>query len=265
MLNGEQSLLQRPTLAHLGITPHLWPYPGAMTNRMLRADAERNRRLLVDAARELFAERGLDAPLDEIARRAGVGNATLYRRFPERRHLIAEVFADTLREIVEATERALANPEPWAAFTEHLTLVCRLQAGNFALADLLTAGVPGAPELERLRGRAFDGLVRLIERAKASGDLREDFGHEDIALILMANAGLIERTAATAPTAWQRHLSYVLDGLHASAATTAAPRPDQAQVIRAMNTLAERYGHTALPVHGGNPADPGGREPRCGQ
>lgn len=109
------------------------------------------------------------------------------------------------------------------------------------MADLLTSRVSGALELERLRERAYDGLGLLIDRAKASGDLRADFRHEDVVLILMANAGLIERTAA-APGAPRRHLGYVLDGLRAPARTPAARPPGRHQVIESMRALGKRYG-----------------------
>lgn len=217
------------------------PYAEGMSTPSLRADAERNRRQLVDTARVVFAERGLDAPFDEIARRAGVGNATLYRRFPTRCELVAAVFVDTMRQVVEAGDRALTEQDPWTAFTQHLTFLCELQAGNRALADLLTATVTGVAELEQLRRQAFDSLRLLIDNAHASGDLRPDFGHDDVALILMASAGLIERTAA-APTAWLRHLGYVLDGLRAPGHTPAAPSPGEQQILHAMSALAERYG-----------------------
>jgi AcrR family transcriptional regulator len=213
-----------------------------VTSQPLRADAERNRRQLVESARVVFAERGLDAPLDEIARRAGVGNATLYRRFPSRCQLVAAVFVDTVREIVNAAERALADPDPWAGFTGHVRFLCEQQAGNRALADLLTATVSGVAELDGLRDRAYADLVTLIDRARASGDLRADFGHEDVVLLLMANAGLLERTATAAPAAWRRHLSYLLDGLRASAATPSAPSPAESEVVRAMDGLAQRFG-----------------------
>jgi AcrR family transcriptional regulator len=214
------------------------------TSAGLRADAERNRRQLVEAARAVFAERGLDASLDEIARRAGVGNATLYRRFPHRCLLLAAVFVDTLGAVVDAAARALADPDPWAGFVAHITFLCELQAGNRGLADLLAARVRGSAELEALRGEAFAALTALIDRAKASGDLRADFRHEDVVLILMANAGLIDRTGATAPAAWRRQLAYVLDGLRPSAAVSAAPTaPGRRQILRAMDALAERYGY----------------------
>ncbi|HTJ32539.1 MAG TPA: helix-turn-helix domain-containing protein [Dactylosporangium sp.] len=211
----------------------------------LRRDAERNRRQLVETAKVVFAERGLEAPLDEIARRAKVGNATLYRRFPSRGHLVAAVFADALEEVVAATERALAVEDPWAAFAEHLTFLCEVQAGSRAFADLLTATVSGLPELEQLRGRAFSGLTALIDRARAAGVLRSDFQHEDVVPMLMANAGLVERTGTTAPTAWRRQLGYTLAGLRAPADLPAEPAPDRVGILRAMHALAERSGLSA--------------------
>ena len=182
-----------------------------MPSESLRADAERNRQLLVDAARAVFAARGLDAPLDDIARRARVGNATLYRRFPRRRDLVGAVFTETLRGVVTAAEAALADPDPWRAFAGHLTHLCELQAGDRALAELLTARMSEVDELDDLRDTAFDHLVALVDRARAAGVVRADLDHADVVLILMANAGLVERTADTAPDAWRRHLAYVLD------------------------------------------------------
>src|SRR6201995_785483 len=104
----------------------------------LRADAERNRTALLTAAREIFGEQGLDASLDEIARRARVGNATLYRRFPSRRELIAEVFAGRMAEYVELAEHALRESDPGAAFVGYLPRVCEMQATDRGLSELLT-------------------------------------------------------------------------------------------------------------------------------
>lgn len=209
-----------------------------MPTENLRADAERNRRQLVETARTVFAERGLEAPLDEIARRAGVGNATLYRRFPSRQDLLAAVFVETLRAVVDASERALADADPWNGFAGHLVFLAELQAGNRALADLLTASIGGKGELATLRDVAFGNLNQLIDNAQAAGALRADFGHGDVVLILMAGAGLVQRTADAAPTAWRRHLSYILDGLRAPGHTTATPAPTNRQILAAMNTLA---------------------------
>jgi AcrR family transcriptional regulator len=194
-----------------------------MSPGSLRADAERNRRQLVDAARAVFAARGLDAPLDDIARRARVGNATLYRRFPHRRDLVGAVFVEPLREVVAAARAALDEPDPWRAFAGHLTYLCELQARDRALAELLTARMSEVDELDDLRDIAFDYLTALIDRARAAGALRAEVDHADVVLILMANAGLVERTAARAPDAWRRHLGYVLDGLRPAGAPASAP------------------------------------------
>src|SRR3954464_10902416 len=105
----------------------------------LRADAERNRTALLAAARVVFGEHGLEASLDEIARRAGVGNATLYRRFPTRRDLIAAVFAGQMNEYVELADRALREPDPWSAFVGYLTRLFELQATDRGLSELLVS------------------------------------------------------------------------------------------------------------------------------
>ena len=184
-----------------------------MPSKALRADAERNRCALLRAAQDVFAERGIDAPLDEIAKRAGVGNATLYRRFPTRCSLLVAVFTETLQHVNAALEKALVRPDAWQAFVDHVTYLGELQAGNRALADLLAGCTSMDDGLLRLRERARDGTRRLIEHAQTEGGLRADFRYEDLAVILMANAGLLERTGESAPKEWRRHLGYVLDGL----------------------------------------------------
>src|SRR3982751_2438473 len=113
-----------------------YAYPVRMVVR-LRADAERTAPALLAAAREVFGEHGLDASLDEIARRAGVGNATLYRRFPTRRDLIAEVFAGQMAEYVELAEITLTEPDAWRAFVGYLTRLFEMQAVDRGLSELL--------------------------------------------------------------------------------------------------------------------------------
>ncbi len=209
----------------------------------LRADAVRNRQAIVGAAQSVFGQRGLEAPLDEIAREAGVGNATLYRHFPSRCALVAEVFAATLRTVAAAAGEALTDPDPWHAFTTHVRFLCRLQATDRGLADLLTTAIPGAPELERLRRRSYRDFVRIADRARANGSLRADFVPEDLVLILMANAGLVHRTASTAPSAWERLLGVTLDGLRGDTDPTPAPPPPRpAAVARAMADQAGLFG-----------------------
>ncbi len=209
----------------------------------LRADAARNRQAIIEAARRRYGQRGLDAPLDEIARLAGVGNATLYRHFPSRCALAAAVFADTLHRIIEAGREALGDPDPWRAFAGHVRFLCELQATDRGLADLLITRVTGAPGLEELRQRAYADFVRIAGRAQASGALRADFVPEDLVLLLMANAGLVSRTAGPAPQAWTRFIDFALDGLRAAAATPAAAAPGRRALRSAMSQRGDRLGY----------------------
>jgi AcrR family transcriptional regulator len=207
------------------------PSPLAPAAR-LRADAARNRRAIIDAAGELYGQRGLDTPFDDIARHAGVGNATLYRHFPSRCALLAAVFSDTLARVVAAAEQALTVTDPWDAFATHYRFLCNLQATNRGLADLLTTAVDGVPEVERLRARAHRDFVQLAQRAQSAGALRADVTPEDVALLLMANAGLVHRTADIALTASTRFADLTLDGLRSAAATITRIPPPRAAVIR---------------------------------
>lgn len=209
----------------------------------LRADAARNREAIMAAAREVYRQRGLDAPFDEIARQAGVGNATVYRHFPSRCALVAAVFADVLRRINGAAQEALADPDPWTGFATHVRFLCHLQATDRGLADLLTTEVTGAPELEQLRNHAYRSFVRLAQRAKAAHALRADFVPEDLVILLMANAGLVHRTATAAPTAWKRFVDLSLDGLRTNTASTAAPSPGPRAIQRAMRNRGRDLGY----------------------
>jgi AcrR family transcriptional regulator len=178
----------------------------------LRADAERNRAALLHAAREIFGEHGLDASLDEIARRAGVGNATLYRRFPSRRDLIAEVFAGQMTEWVELAGRTLADPDPWHGFVAYVTRVCEMQATDRGLSDLLVnSSFDDDERLAQLRAAAQRGTVEVIERAQRAGSLRADLTRLDLRMLMMANAGVAARSPD--PDAWRRHLTLFLEGV----------------------------------------------------
>ncbi|MBB3082415.1 TetR/AcrR family transcriptional regulator [Geodermatophilus sabuli] len=180
--------------------------------RPLRADAQRNRDAIVAAAREVMGRRGLDAPLDEIAQAAGVGNATLYRRFPSRRELVQAVFADGMSRYASAGERALQVDDPWAAVCGYLTDICALQAEHRALADLVTS----TEYVDDNRALAVASLQRLLDRARAAGVLRRDLTLEDVALMLTANAGVVRQAGDRAVEASRRFVALLLDGLHAA-------------------------------------------------
>lgn len=206
----------------------------------LRTDAARNREAIVEAARAVFAEQGLDAPLDEIAKRAGTGNATLYRRFPTRSDLVAAVFAERMAAHVRAVETALDDDDPWNGFASYVRAVAAMQAEDRGIADLVTMDLSSAPEIEQLRAHAYDGVVQLIGRAQDAGVLRADFTDQDVVLLLKANAGLVERAHGITDDASARLIALLLDGLRAQAATAVPQAPSARQVMAAMQHNGER-------------------------
>ena len=186
-----------------------------------RVDAARNRQRILDAARALYAVDGLGVSMAAVAREAGVGKATLSRHFATPGELVEAVFTEHMRAYATATEEALAVEDPWEGFTAYVTRVCQMQAEDRGFASVLTLTFSGAEELEQLRVRAYQGFLSIIERARATGHLREDFASEDLILVLIANAAVVEATAAAAPDAWRRLAGHLLRGF----ATPGAPLP----------------------------------------
>lgn len=186
-------------------------------DKPLRSDAQRNRDALVTAARAVFTERGLDAPLKEIAARAGVAIGTLYNRFPTRDDLIAAAVEDRIEAGSRIAEDALAIDDPWESFVYLVERVCALQAADRLLSEL---AVRTAPSRAIARAQEYGhGLMRrFIARAQEAGVLRADWVLEDIAFITWSHTRIVEATGHIAPEAWRRHLGLVLDGLRAEAA-----------------------------------------------
>jgi AcrR family transcriptional regulator len=207
----------------------------------LRADAERNRARIVNAARTLYARDGLDISMAAVAREAGVGKATLSRHFTTPQQLIDAVFADRMDAYVQATADALANDNAWQGFVQYVLAVCEMQAADRGFADVLSLTFPAAEKLEERRTHAYHGFLQIIARAKASGHLRMDFESEDLVLLLIANAGVISATAKDAPDSWRRLVGQMLRGY----ATPDAPipplpaAPPSGDLARAM----ARYAH----------------------
>jgi AcrR family transcriptional regulator len=207
--------------------------------RPLRRDARRNRDAIVAAARQVFCDHGLEAPLEEIARRAGVGIATLYRRFPSRVELLDAVLADTVQAHVDAAEQALAMDDPWDGFVHYLEQTCRLQAADRGLNDVMGMRFPRATATEAAKARLFELVAQVVQRAQENGQLRADLTLEDLALVTWANTRILPACrAAGAPDAWRRHLGFLLDGFSADRAHP-LPQPPLSprQVHRAMVTL----------------------------
>lgn len=208
-----------------------------------RKDAQRNRAALLDAARTAFAEDGLNAALEGIARRAGLSIGTLYRHFPTRMDLVAAVIAEKKRAWIKAAEAAVAMESAWDGLTFFLERVCELQAGDRAFNDIASMRFPYARGIEAARKRAYILGRRIVERAQAEGSLRTDVTAEDLAFIVWAHSRISEATYAVDPDAWRRYLALTLDGFRATAAhPLPAPPLRPRQVLRAQLHL----GHSRL-------------------
>ncbi|GAA2222457.1 TetR/AcrR family transcriptional regulator [Streptomyces amakusaensis] len=190
-----------------------------------RADARHNRARLLRAAREAYALNGPDVPSSAIARRAGVGAATLYRHFPTRGSLIAAAFSEQLGQCVAALDEALQDDDPWRGLRSVLTKVCTMQAQDRGFSAAFLSQFPDTPGVHHERTRAEAGLARLVRRAKDTGQLREDFDPSDVTLFLLANNGVVrDSPAAASMAASRRLLAYFLQSCPPTDGTP-LPRP----------------------------------------
>jgi AcrR family transcriptional regulator len=193
--------------------------------RGTRRHAQRNHEQLVAAARDVFAERGVEAPLEAIARRAGVGIGTLYRHFSTREALVEAIFERRIGDLVAVADAAAAEPDGWRAFVGFLERTVELQAGDRVLKEIVMRYPPQPGRLASAREDMRRRFEHVLDRARAEGGLRADFTFSDLALLLWSFAPVIDATAEVAPDAWRRHLRLLVDGLRADAATPRAEPP----------------------------------------
>src|SRR5262245_17782415 len=164
------------------------------------------------AAVELFAERGVDVPLDEIARRAGVSIGTLYNHFPNRGALLDAVLPDWVGEVDRLAEAAIADRDPWRGFARFMDGLFDIQARNPSMNDAIARTPVGPVDVASECGRAGGVLESVVNRARAAGVLRPDFGADDLATLIGAMSKVIALSNGN-DAVWRRHLRFLLDGL----------------------------------------------------
>ncbi|MEV6589069.1 TetR/AcrR family transcriptional regulator [Streptomyces acidicola] len=208
-------------------------------DKHLRADAERNRQRIIDAARQVFADEGLGVSMRYIAQRAEVGEPTLRRRFPTKAALVAAVFEDKATAYADAAAKALADPDAWLGFTAFVQSLACMQLGDRGFTEVLTMTFPKSIRLEKERRRAYENISMLIARAKAHGALREDFTPEDIILVLIAHAGIVAGGGDIAGKLSPRLIAYLLQ---AFAAPGAGPLPAPPTMVETYRALLRMHG-----------------------
>ncbi|MFG1610988.1 TetR/AcrR family transcriptional regulator [Actinoplanes sp. NPDC049265] len=200
----------------------------------MRADAERNRARIIEAAARVFAESGVDVPMSEVARAAQVGIATLMRNFPAREELIEATFLDAMRDYADAAAASARHDDPWQGFGDFIEYVCRVQLENRGFNQVLTTMFPKAEQLEAQRQQAFRDFVRLIGRAKAAGRLRPDFSPHDLPLMLLAISGVAGPGTEALAAAGRRLVAYLLQACEATNTGPLPPPPEPRELYRAL-------------------------------
>lgn len=201
----------------------------------LRRDAQRNRQLVLEAAREVFARHGLGASLDDIARHAGVGVGTVYRRFPDKEALIEDLFEVSVGQIIDVVEHALTLPSGWDGMVHFLHRVSALQAGDRGLRETALSTGYGRSRVAALRARVDLGLRRLVARAKAEGTLRAEITANDVPLVLFMVGNVAQNARGIRPDLTRRYLDLIIDGMRNRADGTRLDDPvDDAELERFM-------------------------------
>jgi AcrR family transcriptional regulator len=198
----------------------------------LRADAARNRLRILAAAADVFAERGLDASTAEIARRAGVGEATLFRRFPSKFDLVVAILAEHMDGVIATAEACLEEPDPWRSVERFVEAMVEQQVHDQGALEAVKDECLTSPVLAGRRKRIMELISRLLRRAQDAGVVRDDLTAPDLALLIAA-AGSVSGIAfpGLRPDLWRRYLGVILDGIRPAGATKLRPPPPPRRIF----------------------------------
>jgi AcrR family transcriptional regulator len=197
--------------------------PTQVIERALRADARRNREAVIEAAKKLFADQGLDAQMPDVAKAAKVGVGTVYRHFPTKDDLIAALAAERFERLAEKAREGIDNEDPWEGLCEFIRFAAQSQADDRGLCEVMGS----RPEVMDASARAvgLDKLAdELVKRAQRSGGLRKDLQWEDIPLIACGLGQVTQADMGPGTGRWPRLVEIILDGLRAPGSAK-LPRP----------------------------------------
>lgn len=198
---------------------------GAPAERPLRRDAEENRLRVIRAAREVFAAQGLGVGFNDIARHAGVGVGTVYRRFPDRATLVREALQGEVAQILAVADEALAAEPAWDGLMLLIGHVADLLAANLGLRDVALGPGQLSEDFDDVAERVARHVEELLERAKDEGAVRPDATPQDLTMMFLMITELAMHATASNPRAYRRYLAIFTDGLRVTGSD--APLPDR--------------------------------------
>ncbi|MGD9620692.1 MAG: TetR/AcrR family transcriptional regulator [Mycolicibacterium sp.] len=210
--------------------------------RGLRKDAARNRQRVLTAARELFAIKGMEATLNDVAHHAGVGVGTVYRRFATKEDLVEAIFEDGIAEVVRLAETALQHPNSWDGLVWFIERQCELAATDRGLREMIYSKAYGGDRVDCVREELVPLVFTLVERARQDGYLRADIEHTDTPIIGLLAGTVSEWAGHVDPELWRRYVALLLEGMRY--------HPDQKPL--GIAALDEDQMHAAM--HGWDPA-----------
>jgi AcrR family transcriptional regulator len=213
----------------------------------LRSDARDNRGRILVIARAAFAAEGLDVPIREIARRAGVGVATVYRHFRTKEALLAEAFAEQLASCRAVVEEGLAADDPWRGFCLVIERLMEVHALDRGFARAFTSQLPGVTHFAADRDQTLRLLLKLVRLAKEAGSLRDDFVLEDVSLALMANEGIRAESPELRVAASRRFAALMIQSFRADPVRTPLPPAVRLPLSRVELSRARSTGTRSMP------------------
>ncbi|KAA0023283.1 TetR/AcrR family transcriptional regulator [Antrihabitans cavernicola] len=215
------------------------PTPPSLADQpALRCDAQANLERILASARVVFAEQGLEAKLADVAKHAGVGVGTVYRRFASKDELIQALFLSRVNDIVVIADSALANDDPWAGLVYFLKQSGQKLADDQGLRELLISGHVESPAFAEARARMSERMTVLVSRAKEQGKLRQDFEPTDVPAIMWTIQASRDFAGSRCPDLWRRQLGFLIDGLRQSrecVSELAAPAITRDQIASVMS------------------------------
>jgi AcrR family transcriptional regulator len=182
-------------------------------SRGLRKDAERNRQRVLEAARELFAVKGMEATLNDVAQHANVGVGTVYRRFSTKEELVEAIFEDGIDQLVAFAESALLHEDSWGGFVWFVNHLCELTATDRGLREIVYSKAYGGYRVACARNRLHPPISKLVERARDDGHLRPDVEPTDMPVIGLLAGTVSEWAGRVEPELWRRYVALLLEGM----------------------------------------------------